>query len=64
MSTVFRTLFGASTVKEGGMGAEGVSGLPEWHELVMRVHVRVSLRSIAFLKTKEFSSWNIIEDLC
>ena len=57
MSTVFRTLFDASTVKEGGTG-----GLSEWYELVMRVHVKVSLRSIAFLKTKEFSSWNIIED--
>ena len=56
MSTVYITLFDASTVKEGGMA--------EWHELVTRVHVRVSSRYIAFLKTKEFSGWNIIEDLC
>ena len=62
MSTVFRTLFDAPTVKEGEWELNE-SGLPEWCELVTRVHVRVSLRSIAFLNTKEFSGWNIIEDL-
>jgi hypothetical protein len=61
MSTVFRTLFDASTVKDGEWELNE-SGLPEWHELVTRGHVRVSLQPIAFLKTKEFSSWNIIED--
>ena len=63
MSTVFRTLFDASTVKEGEMRAVCESGV--WQSAMSSVscaHVRVSLRSIAFLQTKEFSGWNIIED--
>ena len=54
-------LFEASTVKEGGMRADWVRGLPEWHDERTR---ESNLRSIAILKTKEFSGWNIIEDLC
>jgi hypothetical protein len=48
--------------KEGGMRGERVRGLAESHKLVKRIQIRGSLRSIAFLKTKEFSGWNIIDD--
>ena len=50
MSTVFRTLFDASTVRWGRMRGEWVRGLAESHELVTRVHVEVTSRSIAFLQ--------------
>jgi hypothetical protein len=60
MSPVFRTLFDASTVK-GGPNERGL--MADCHELMTRGHVKVSLRSIAFLQTKEFSGWIIIEDL-
>ena len=55
MSTVFRTLFEASTVKEGGMRAD----LSQESGRVPRADHALSresdLRSIAFLQTKEFS---------
>ena len=61
MSSVFRTLFDASTVRWGLIRAVWARCLAECHELVTRVHVRGSSRSIAFLQTKEFSSWKMID---
>jgi hypothetical protein len=49
MSTVFRTLFEASTVEEG---ADWVRGLPEWHELITRAHVRVSCVPLHFYRQR------------
>ena len=63
MSTVFRTLFQASTVKSERIRAVWLRCLAECHVLS---HVRgheSELRSFSFLKTKELSSWNIIKDL-
>ena len=63
MSTVFRTLFQASTVKWNRMRACWVSGLAESQVLVSRISHDSDLRSMASLQTLEFSSWNFIEDL-
>jgi hypothetical protein len=45
------------------MRAEGVRLLAESNFLVTRISHDSDLRSMAFLQTMEFSSWNVIEDL-
>ena len=60
----FRNLNEDSTIKEGLMRPLCVSGLAECLGLMTCTPDRVTSRSSAFLKTKEFSGWNIIDVLC